>query len=393
MRILIAGQTYYPGTNGQAVFTIRLAEAMAANGHEVMCVVPNEQFQSAHIKINHVHVEKRPSINAAIIHTDTFVNIPWDGGIGRLVDEFQPEVVHIQDFYPIARVVLRAAKKRNLPVIGTNHFLPGNLLCYFPRLLQGQYVSDLLWKIMLSAYNQVDLITAPTVTGANILCQQPVKVEVIAVSNGIRLDRFKPDPSIDRSALCHRYNLDPEKKLFLFVGRLEEEKRASLLIDGVSKLKREDVQLAIGGRGTQREKLLHQIQKLGLQGKVFLLGFVPQEDLPALLNSVDFFCMPSAQELQSIATLEALACGRPVIAANARALPELVHHGKNGYLFEPDNVDSLVNCMRAILDSPQDWQRMGQASLQIAQGHALQKSIERYIELYQMVVERKRAIR
>jgi glycosyltransferase involved in cell wall biosynthesis len=256
---------------------------------------------------------------------------------------------------------------------------------YFPRPLRGKWTSDLLWKIVLGVYNQFDLVTAPSETAAAILRQQPIHIKVVAVSNGVQLERFKRDDSIKQAAIRRKYGLDAEKKIFLFVGRLEAEKRADLLIEALGLLGREDAQVAIVGIGTQFERLVQLTHEKKLEGKVKLLGYVPQEDLPLLLNSVDFFCMPSPHEGQSIATLEALACGLPVLAANARALPELVHNGENGYLFEAESAESLAECMKVLLEAPEDWARMGEASLRIAQGHGLERSVERYEELYEEV--------
>ena len=98
--------------------------------------------------------------------------------------------------------------------------------------------------------------------------------------------------------------------------------------------------------------------------------------------------MPSPEELQSIATLEAMAVGRPILAANARALPELVADGVNGLLFKPNDAGEAANCMAALLDNPAAWAPMGQASLERAQAHSLANTIRRYSELYQQLAAR-----
>ena len=101
-----------------------------------------------------------------------------------------------------------------------------------------------------------------------------------------------------------------------------------------------------------------------------------------LLNSVDIFTMPSAAELLSIASLEAMACGRPLLVADAVALPELVSQGVNGYLFKPGDPADAARCMELLADHPEQWAAMGQASYERAQEHSLDKTIERYEGYY-----------
>jgi glycosyltransferase involved in cell wall biosynthesis len=98
--------------------------------------------------------------------------------------------------------------------------------------------------------------------------------------------------------------------------------------------------------------------------------------------------MPSWAELQSIATLEAMSCGKPILAANARALPELVEHGTNGFLFNPQNAESLADSIKLFLSMPERWGEMGQASLRQARPHQMEYTIKRYVEWYESVLGR-----
>ena len=116
-------------------------------------------------------------------------------------------------------------------------------------------------------------------------------------------------------------------------------------------------------------------------------GFIPNEELHVLLNSVDIFTMPSEAELLSIASLEAMACGRPMLLADAVALPELVTPDVNGYLFKPGDPADAARCMALLADHPERWAEMGKASVERAQEHSLERTIERYETLYQQAVE------
>ncbi|MDD5371762.1 MAG: glycosyltransferase [Anaerolineaceae bacterium] len=386
MRILIAGQTYYPGSNGQAIFTIHLAEGLAEAGHDVMALVPSYSHIATHETVCSVQVEKRPSLTMGIFHPESFITAPLDFKIGSILDGFRPQIVHVQDHYPIAHNVSTAARHRGIAIIGTNHFLPENILPYVPRWVPRKLGIRVLWATMLMVYNQFDLVTTPTETAAGILRQQAIHPPVVPVSCGVDTRRFYPIVDLDRSAIRRKYGLDPDKALFLYVGRLDREKRIDLLVEAFGHLGQAGAQLGIGGQGAQAAALREQIHRLKLEQQVILTGYIPHPDLPLLLNSADIFCMPSPEELQSIATLEAMAVGRPILAANARALPELVADGVNGLLFVPDDAGQLTSCLAALLDDRAAWGRMGQASLQRAQVHSLANTIFRYTELYQQLV-------
>jgi glycosyltransferase involved in cell wall biosynthesis len=123
-------------------------------------------------------------------------------------------------------------------------------------------------------------------------------------------------------------------------------------------------------------------EDLHITNKIRFTGFIPAEDVPSLMNSVDVFVMPSEAELLSISTLEAMACGRPVLLANALALPELVRDGENGYLFKPDNVTDLVYHMNVLSDQPERWRAMSIVSREIALSHSLDDTIQKFELIY-----------
>ncbi len=115
-------------------------------------------------------------------------------------------------------------------------------------------------------------------------------------------------------------------------------------------------------------------------------GFLPAEDLPGLLNSVDILIMPRDAELLSNSTLEPMACGLPVVCADALALPELVKYGTNGYLFKSGDVANLRGKMDRIDSQPERWSALGQVSRKIAKAHSLDLIPDEFKQLYHIVV-------
>lgn len=387
MRILLAGTTYYPALNGQAIFTVNLAERLAKCGHQVVMAVPSNKGQAYRSERKGVQIEAINSTNLKYWHQDAYFS-PFPGkAVRHIFDTYKPEIAHIQDHYPLSRVVVQTARRYGVKVVGTNHFMPENLTPYALWAKQLKPFYDWFgWQWMLEVYNRVDIATAQSKNAAMLIRKQGLRVPVFPVSCGIDLDRFHPDSSIDRRACRERYGLNPERKVFLFVGRVDGEKKLDVLLHAMSYLQRDDVQLAIAGRGAAMDSLKALAAELNLGERVHFTGFIPNEDLHVLLNSADVFVMPSEAELLSLASLEAMACGKPVLLANAVALPELVTQGVNGYLFEPGNPADAAKYIDLLASQPERWPEMGKAGLERAQFHGLDNTVRQYEMLYEKLL-------
>ncbi len=383
MRVLFSGQSYYRKDNGQAVFMIRLAEGLVRAGHEVMALAPSIRGIAQREVVRGVIVQTVPAL-----HLGHNLNVTAfsDGWVEETIAEFAPDIIHIQDHFFLNRTVLRVARQRSIPIVGTNHFLPANWSnnMYIPRSVQG-VVHRAMWKDMLQVFNQLEAATTPTETAVAILRKQDLRIPVKAISCGVDQTEFWPDPALDRSVIRRHFRLALDKPVLLYVGRVDREKGLEYLVEAAALLSDCNFQIAIAGKGMYRDPLIELVQELEIEDKVVFPGYIHSDDLPLLLNSVDAFVMPSSAELQSIATLEAMSCAKPILAANARALPELVEHGVNGLLFNPQNAQSLAESIHRFLSLRERWEAMGQASLQRARPHQLTDTIARYIEWYESV--------
>ena len=385
MRILIAGTTYYPGLNGQAIFTVNLAEGLVRQGHQVTVLFP-ERRNLSELR-NGVQMEAVHSVNLSFVHPDTFYSVFHRPRVHRVFNSFRPQVVHVQDHYPISKVAVDEAKARGLKVIGTNHFSPDNLTPYFPasRRLKPFY-NRIFWSWMMGVYNRLDLVTAPSRSAVDLMLHNGLTVPAFPLSCGTDLTHFQPDSSVDRVACRKKYGIDPDKIVFLFVGRVDKEKRIDFLLQALSHVQRDDIQLAIAGNGAALNELMALAKKLNLGNRVRFTNYVRNEELHSLLNSADVFTLASVSESLSIASLEAMACGLPLLLANAFALPDLVTPGVNGYLFKPDDPQDAAHYMEMLVDQKEQRKEMGKASLPKAKVHSLEHTIQEYEKYYQSLL-------
>ena len=389
MRILIAGLTYAPARNGQAVFSANLAEGLAKVGHTVKVVFDSYEGHPFKRIINGVEVEGLPTVDLTLFDPRGYIALLPFRDVKRAFNEFKPDIVHIQDHYPVSRAALRLAREQGIRVLGSNHFMPENIAQIASWLAAGGPVfKRVMWLWMLDVFKRVDAATAQSKAAAELTRKQGLSVPLTTISCGIDLNRFHPIPNIERQKYLTRYGLNPDKKIFLFIGRVDPEKRIDVLVNAMRLVQRDDIQLGISGRGHAVQHLTHLKEQLQLGERVHFTDFIPSEDLPALLNSADVFTMPSEAELLSIATLEALACAKPVLLADAVALPEWVRPGVNGYLFKPGDAQDAARKMELLAEQAERWPSMGQVSLEIARGHGLDETVLKFIGLYETLLAR-----
>ena len=144
-----------------------------------------------------------------------------------------------------------------------------------------------------------------------------------------------------------------------------------------------DASFDVVGSGDQRKSLEHLTAELGLQDRVRFHGHTSEAELRSLYSRATVFAIASIAELQSIATMEAMASGLPIVAADAVALPHLVHDGENGYLFTPGDADELAARLTDVLTAnPEDRLRMQQASLDGVVIHDINRTLDTFEALY-----------
>ena len=390
MRILIATSSNYLAFHGQAIFTKNLAEGLIRHGHEVLVVASSERGPYAETEHHGVHIIELKSISLKLINPNAVLAISTGGVLRKIFTSFKPEIVHIQDHYPLCRSIARLALKSGVHIVGTNHFMPENLAAYIPLVSKIKPFYDwVLWHWVRDVYDRLDVVVGPSRAAVRMLKNAGLKPQAISISCGVDANLFHPIPKVNKSAYRANYGICSPCTVIFFVGRVDREKRLEVIIRSMNVLNREDIQFVIAGNGAAKRRLIALTSELGLEKKVHFSGFIPNTDLPSVLNSIDIFIMPGDAELLSIASLQAMACARPMLVADAVALPELVTANENGLLFRPGDVDDAAHCLAFLADHPDRWSDMGAASLLKTKEHNLEHIVSEYEELYQSLVDGK----
>jgi glycosyltransferase involved in cell wall biosynthesis len=379
LKILIGCDTFAPDINGAARFAERLAAGLVQRGHDVHVVAPNQRYRRTApatevIEGEPMTLHRLPSVRWAPHDWLRFV-WPWRSKhyARTVLDRVKPDVVHIQSHIVIGRGLSRIAHQRGIPIIATNHVMAENILDHttMPKFID-DIVLKLAWADAKRTFDLTRAITTPTRRAADFLERTVEVKDVIPISCGIDRTQYT-------AVMGQR-----EKHRMVFVGRLTAEKQVEVILEAMTKLDPAlDVQFDIVGGGDQRKNLERLTGELGLADRVTFHGRTTDEELRALLTRASLFVIASIAELQSIATMEAMASGLPIVAADAVALPHLVHDGENGYLFEPGNADELAARLTDVFTAePAEYERMQQASLDGVNVHDINRTLDTFEALY-----------
>lgn len=387
MRILIAADLFPPVINGVSTFSRNLAAGMAARGHEVVVIAPSQIGKKYAETVDGYTIQRTASLVFPFYQRLRVSTTPGRE-VNRIIKQFDPDVIHIQMILGIGYSVLQAGQKMNIPIVSTNHAVPENVIDNI-RLLApfSRPISAMLEHYAKRFHGNAQYITAPTKSAIAMFGDKydKVKIPVKAVSNGIDLSVFYPaKPSL---AIYKKYNIPTDVPILLYVGRLDGEKHLPVFIKAIKHLlKNRKVHAVLVGHGVEKNSLELLASKLDIERSVTFTGRVSSKDLVGLYRLGDVFCMPSPAELQSIATLEAMASGLPVVSVNEGALPELCQDGKNGYLFRYDNDQMMAAAIEKILKSPELKQKMSKASIDIARKHDINYTLKTFEEIYSSLI-------
>lgn len=379
MRILIVTDQYPPMVGGVPTVTRQLALDFANRGHQVWVVAPSYGSRDSYQVEQKVRVYRFSSFEWPTYGDLRIAYLPFMP-IRKLLKKIDPDIIHIHSPVVLGNIAQMMAGGLRKPVIVTNHYMPFNVsraLTNDPVF--GKPFNSVTYTYLVHFCNRCEYVTAPTQTALDLLYEHGLRAPARAVSNGIDLKHFSPGPH--DGALRQRLGLPVEHPLILSVNRLSQEKRIDVLIDALAKLS-SPAHLAIASTGPAEAALRAQVERLHLQERVTFLGFVNDADLVGLYRLADVFGIPSEADLQSLTTMEAMACGLPVVAAQAYALPELVHHEENGFLFTPGNSDEMARHLQTLISDTPLRRHMSAQSLAVIAPHDRLRVLEEWETLY-----------
>lgn len=183
---------------------------------------------------------------------------------------------------------------------------------------------------------------------------------------GIDLEKFST-VEIDRNLKCSELDLPKDAFVVLSVGELNKNKNHEVVIRAIGKIDNPNINYIICGQGKLEGYLRDLSKELSIENQVHLLGF--RKDIPEICKIADLFAFPSYREGLSVALMEAMANGLPVVCSNVRGNSDLIEDGKGGYLIEPVDVEGFAKYINELISD---------SEIRIEFGGFNHKKIEKY---------------
>ena len=294
--------------------------------------------------------------------------------LSRVIKRLRPDIVHAHDPHGVAMAAL-ALSMSTLPKT--------------PRLVAARRVDFRLGRNAFSRwkYRQVDCFICASEAIRQILLRDGVpQVRAVTVHEGIDFARVDAAP---RAELHQEFWLPHHAPLVGNVAALVPHKGQRHLIEAAAEALRVEpaAHFIVAGEGELRESLEHQIRHHHLEKHVLLAGF--RSDVLSLHKAFDIFVMSSLTEGLGTSLLDAMACGKPVVATTAGGIPEVVRDGETGFLVPPRDHHAMAAAIVRLLKDPGLRERMGAAGLERVRARFTSEAMVRNtLRVYQRIGER-----
>jgi len=367
MRIAVFSDNFYPELSGISDSIITTAKELARRGHLIHFYAPRYGKRDyAVTRLPHNEPQEKQNIEVS-----RFASLPYPTGTMQsravlptalrwlIVRKFKPDIAHIHLPFGTGIEGMLSAKILRIPLVGTNHTPISEFIRYSP--IRTKWFEKFVVRFNACFYNQCNFVSSPSNAILNEMRAYGFKRPSYAVPNPVDTSAFKP---LGRKKILKK-KFGFSSFTVLYAGRLAEEKNIELILHAAQALKEKIpvMDIAIVGRGSYERKLRLLASSLNIAERVHFTGFVDLHTLPLIYNASDVFVMPSTAETQSIAMMNAMACGLPVIALKAWGLKEYVPP-ETGTLIEPGDVYALPRELERLYANPRrrtEFGRKGRA--------------------------------
>lgn len=385
MNICMFTNAYLPHVGGVARSVAFFTEDLRNRGHRVLVVSPT--FPKDHKEQDDEEDVLRVPAIQNFKGSDFSVIIPMPFIISKKINDFQPDIIHSHHPYLLGDAALRAAYRRNLPLVFTHHTLYEKYTHYVP--MDSEAMKRLAVLLSTRYANLCTRVVAPSQSIADLISQRGVKTFIEVIPTGVDVDFFKSGKGKD----FRRHHQIPSDALVIgHLGRLAPEKNLEYLSLAIIKALKKipvEVRFLVVGSGPSEENIREMFRDSGLAERLVMAGKQGGSDLAGAYRAMDLFVFSSKTETQGMVLAEAMAAGVPVIALDASGVREVVRDNQNGRLL-PEDADTEMFA-RAVTDffknreNSSSWQKAAQDT---AQEFSREASAEKLISMYQYIMHK-----
>ncbi len=348
-----------PLAGGAEVHLHNVFGRLARRGHEVTVLVSNFEGGESETELDGMHIVRRGSRN-----TFNYV-VPF--AVRKLLREQRFDIV-VED---LNKLPFYASLYTSLPVVALVHHLFGKVIFQETNPVFGTYVY-LFEKSIPLLYRHIPFIAVSRSTKEDLVRGGIPEEKVAVIYNGLS-EIYRPS------------GMKTERPTILYLGRLKRYKRGDLVLKCMPEIRKRvpDVTLNVAGDGDGRPELEHTARELGLGDCVNFLGFVSEEEKVRLLQESWVLVNTSPKEGFGLVSLEAQACGTPVVVYDAPGLRESLEPDESGFLVDYGDSQALTERIVAVLTDKPLRERLAQGALAWARNFTWDRAAletERFLE-------------
>jgi glycosyltransferase involved in cell wall biosynthesis len=386
IKICVVASYFYPrGYGGNSVF--ELCMQLVRRGVEVHVITSHIEGLPKCECLQGVYVDRIPTYFLRLFNTEyplspTAITDIWKSAIQG------SDIIHAN--FEIFQTTLSASIVKTIkkePMVLSMHGQGRNKSAsYGSSMLNIGYTinHNSLERIAVRSADRIIALTRAVQAKALKLGADPHKLSIIP--NGVNTDYFKPF-SLSQ-AYFNKLNLAKENEIAVFVGRLHPTHGIELLLDAIPRILKFHPNLIwiLAGDGPLKNDVLDFVRSNGLEKNVRVLGY--RNDIKELLNMANIVVYPALSVGMPLTVLEAMACGKAVVAFNIDGNRELIIHGKTGFLVDLPTTDKLVSTCLAALSDHYSLKIMGQnARKSVETNFTWSNTAEKVIHVYQDLLQ------
>lgn len=377
LNVLMVSDDFYPSVGGIAAHVLEISRAISALGHNVVLLTKiydpknelPEEVYVGNVRVVRVRVSNRRKIRA--------LEFMYKGRrkIKQLLEEDVFQVIHWHKL--IADSVITKIPFDGVKIF-TNHsstFLNWYAQKKFTRC-----------RVLLG---HMDGVIAPSSELTSKIAMVLPKKAARNISNGVDVSKFYPDKMM-RRVMRLKLGYEASDKVVMIARRLEEKNGVLYFTKAIPKMLANNptIQILIVGSGSQEAAIRTFIEENDMEERVTIVTGVMNPEMPHYFNAADVVVLPSLMEATSIAGLEAMACGKPLVGTSVGGIPEIISPHETGLLVPAKSIESLANGVLEMLADEKKLLEMGDKALKaVHDNFAWQEIARKTVAFYKQNLE------
>lgn len=332
---------FYPHIGGTEKVVFDLCHHLVSNGHEV-CVftfnIPKTKEEEIFNNIKIIRVKAWELTSITGLQSTISFNAWFK--LHKVIKDFKPDIIHAHHQFFFTTLIGMLLKRRyHIPTVTTLHLGSVDFIFGIKQLIV-KTIERIMGKII---NNNSDLV----IVGSRNLRENGIKIGIeptkcIVIPNAVDLSFFK---------MIRSYSSNPRN--VIFIGRLISAKGPDILIKSAKYVSQKipDVKFKIVGEGPLKKQLQEYVKRNNLSKNITILGKIL--DIRDIMKESDLYVRPSLVDGMPYGILEAMAAGLPVIASDVAGAPDIITHGKTGYLIKTGSARELADAIIDLLEKPE----------------------------------------